>query len=238
VFEITIAFSGGAAPFRVHHTLRLEQRGAGTLLILEVHLPELSGPGIEWMSGAWEGWAQSLGRLATSVPPLSSANSARSTSPRPSATDTADRELVISRVLEAPRERVWDAMTDPQQVVRWWGPHGFTTTVQTMEVRPGGAWSQVMHGPDGVDYPNTSRFLEVVRPERLTYLLRGGAADRAPVQIETTWTFEELAAARTRVTIRHVYPSPEERDRNAREHGAEKGAHQTLERLAGHLAIV
>ena len=52
--------------------------------------------------------------------------------------DTADREIVISRIFDAPREVVWNAWTDPKQVVNWWGPQGFTTTIHTMDLRPGG----------------------------------------------------------------------------------------------------
>ena len=74
----------------------------------------------------------------------------------------ADREIVITRVFDAPREMAWDAWTDPKQVVRWWGPRGFTTTIHEMDVRPGGVWRQTMHGPDGTDYPGQMVFVEVV----------------------------------------------------------------------------
>src|ERR1700678_444638 len=88
--------------------------------------------------------------------------------------NSADREIVISRVFDAPRELVWQAMTDPLHVIHWWGPRGFTTTIEEMNVRPGGVWKQVMHGPDGTDYPNKSIFTEVVKPERLVYAHGGG----------------------------------------------------------------
>ena len=70
---------------------------------------------------------------------------------------TMDREIVISRVLDAPRELVWEVWTDPRHVVNWWGPNGFTTAIETMDVRPGGVWKHVMHGPDGTDYPGPAR---------------------------------------------------------------------------------
>jgi len=60
-------------------------------------------------------------------------------------------------------------MTEPQHVVNWWGPRGFTTTIQEMDVRPGGVWKHIMHGPDGANYPNHSVFREVVAPERLVF---------------------------------------------------------------------
>ena len=87
---------------------------------------------------------------------------------------TSDREIVLTRVFDAPREVVWKAWTDPQHIVKWWGPNGFTDTIETMAVRPGGTWKHVMHGPDGTDYANNSRYLEVVKPERLVYSLDGG----------------------------------------------------------------
>src|SRR3954471_663109 len=82
---------------------------------------------------------------------------------------SSDREIVISRLFDAPRELVWAAWTDPQQVVQWWGPKGFTTTIHEMDVRPGGVMRHTMHGPDGTDYANKSVFKEVVKPERIVY---------------------------------------------------------------------
>jgi len=80
----------------------------------------------------------------------------------------------MSRVFEAPRELVWEAWTNPKHVVHWWGPKGFTTTIETMDLRPGGVWTQVMHGPDGAHYPNKCRFTEVSKPERIAYSHAGG----------------------------------------------------------------
>jgi uncharacterized protein YndB with AHSA1/START domain len=137
--------------------------------------------------------------------------------------------------LTRPRELLWEAMTDPAQVVKWWGPHGFTTTIETMDVRPGGAWNHVMRGPDGTDYPNRCVFREVVRPERIVFSNGGGRKGGHDVQFVATWTFDALAAAVTRVTIRMVFPTAAERDRVAKEYGAVEGARQTLERMAGHL---
>jgi uncharacterized protein YndB with AHSA1/START domain len=99
-----------------------------------------------------------------------------------------DREIVISRLIDAPRTRVFDAWTDPEQVVQWWGPRGFTTTTHKMAVKPGGVWRFVMHGPDGRDYQNKITYLEVVPPERLVYK-HGGDEDLEPVSFQTTVTF-------------------------------------------------
>jgi len=64
-------------------------------------------------------------------------------------TSAADREIVTTRVVDAPRERVWRAWTERAQVAQWWGPNGFTNTIHEMDLRPGGVWQFVMHGPDG-----------------------------------------------------------------------------------------
>ena len=83
--------------------------------------------------------------------------------------DATDREIVTTRVFNAPRELVFKAWTDPEKLVQWWGPKGFTNTFQEFDMRPGGFWRFVMHGPDGRNYPNESVFVEVVKPERIVF---------------------------------------------------------------------
>jgi uncharacterized protein YndB with AHSA1/START domain len=151
------------------------------------------------------------------------------------AEDTSAREIVLSREFEAPRELVWQAMTDPQHVVRWWGPRGFTTSTEEMDVRPGGHWKHTMRGPDGTEYPNHSVFQEVVPPERIVFKHGGHRKGGPGANFVSTWTFEALAATRTRVTIRMLFLSAEERDRVAKEFGAIEGGKQTLARLGEHL---
>jgi uncharacterized protein YndB with AHSA1/START domain len=146
-----------------------------------------------------------------------------------------DRELVFMRVFDAPRRMVWDAWTDPKQVALWWGPKGFTTTIEEMDVRPGGVWKQVMHGPDGTDYPNKSVFTDVIPYERLRYKLSGGKRGGPAVQFEMTATFQD-DGDKTQVTMRMLFGSAEARDQNVREYGSIEGARQTLDRLAEHLS--
>jgi uncharacterized protein YndB with AHSA1/START domain len=152
-----------------------------------------------------------------------------------SASPTSDREIVITRLFDAPRELAWQAMTDPRHVVQWWGPFGFTTTIQEMDVRPGGVWTHVMHGPDGTDYQNHSVFQEVVYPERIVYSHGGSKPGGSEVGFISTWTFESIEPNKTRVTMRGVFPTAEARDRTVKEYGAIEGGRQTLERLAEHL---
>lgn len=146
---------------------------------------------------------------------------------------SAGRELVFSRLFVAPRELVWRAWTQADRIARWWGPNGFTTTTQEMEVRPGGRWSFVMHGPDGTDYPNTIRYEEVERPSLLRFWQEGGM-ERAPMQFSVVVTFVERAGT-TEVTMCHLFPTLELRERSLKVYGADEGARQTLARLADHL---
>ena len=126
-------------------------------------------------------------------------------------------------------------MTDPTQVVKWWGPHGFSTTIEEMDLRPGGVWKHTMRGPDGVNYPNKSVFKEVVPPERIVYS-HGGHREGGPsVSFEATWTFEAIDANTTKLTLRQLYPSKDAHDFIIKEFGAVEGGKQTLERLAEHL---
>ncbi|HEV7986118.1 MAG TPA: SRPBCC family protein [Steroidobacteraceae bacterium] len=143
-----------------------------------------------------------------------------------------NRRLLIERVIHAPREMVWKAWTDPKQIVKWWGPNGFTTTIETMEVRPGGVWTFVMHGPDGTDYANKSTFIEVVPPERIVFAHGGGSADGPRAQFESRRTFQALGRDQTRVSIDMVFPTAADRDRIVQYYGAIEGGHQTLRRLS------
>lgn len=145
---------------------------------------------------------------------------------------TKDREIVVTRVFDAPREMVFDAWTDRHQVGCWYGPHGFTTTTHEMDVRPGGVWRYTMHGPDGVDYENTIVYVEVVRPERL--VMNQSAAD-APGQFQKIVVFEE-EQGKTRLTLRVAFESAAQRDMVVEKFHAVEGAKQTLERLQLHLA--
>src|SRR5512142_2335481 len=78
-------------------------------------------------------------------------------------------ETVVERVIDATPERVWEAFTDPAQIAKWWGPEGFTTTTQKMDLRPGGQWLHTMIGPDGRKYEDKVTYKEAVRPEKLVY---------------------------------------------------------------------
>ena len=148
-----------------------------------------------------------------------------------------DREpaaIIGIREFDAPCALVFEAWCDPTHLAQWWGPDGFTTTTSVFDMRPGGVWRFVMHGPDGRDYDNRITFDEIVKPERLRYH-HGGGDDVEPVQFRTTVTFEDLGNNRTRLTLHAVFPSAAERARVIKDYGADQGAVQTLSRLADYL---
>src|SRR5882672_3010766 len=128
----------------------------------------------------------------------------------------ADRELVFHRVFDAPRDLVFEAWTDPSHIVQWWGPTGFTTTTYTMDVKPGGVWRFVMHGPDGVDYQNRIVYIEIVKPERLVYSHVSGPRFNATVNFTDQGT-------KTGVRVRMVFRSVTERDDTVKKFGAIEG---------------
>jgi uncharacterized protein YndB with AHSA1/START domain len=149
--------------------------------------------------------------------------------------ESEPQAIIAVREFDAPRELVFQAWTDPAHLSQWWGPDGFTTTTGAFDMRPGGVWRFVMHGPDGRDYDNRITFDEIVTPERIRYH-HGGGDDVEPVQLRTTVTFDDLGHSRTRVTLHAVFPSAAVRDRVIKDYGADKGAVQTLARLADYVS--
>src|SRR5579862_8390387 len=135
-----------------------------------------------------------------------SVSSAKTSSPA----STADREILATRIFDAPRELVFEAWTDPKHVAQWWGPRGFTTTIHEMDVRPGGVWRLVMRGPNGVDYRNRIVFIEVVRPERLVYKHEPEEGSE-PVNFQVTVDFA-MEGNRTRLKMQMLFPSAAARE--------------------------
>lgn len=220
VFTSRLTDEDGGVFVEILNTVSLADRDGRTALRLEARVlqaaPGAAGP----LAGMEEGWSQSLDKLASDV-----------------ATRASVREMVVTRVLDAPRELVWEAWTDPAHIGGWWGPEGFTTTTTVMDVSPRGRWVHVMHGPDGTDYPNLTIYHEVVEPERLVYTNSGGEGDGPEATFRATVTFDEMGA-RTRITMRAAFPSAAVREFVMKRFGAYEGAHQTLNRLARFLGTV
>lgn len=147
---------------------------------------------------------------------------------------SGDREMVFTRLYDAPRELVYQAWTTPAHIERWWGPNGFATFVYQMDVKPGGVWKLVMRAPDGKAFDNRLVFVEVVKNEKLVYKHEPDAQSEQ-ASFEVTVTFTVRGAAQTEVTMRMLFPSNAERERNESTYHSLEGGIQMMERLAQHL---
>jgi uncharacterized protein YndB with AHSA1/START domain len=116
----------------------------------------------------------------------------------------ADRELEITRLIDAPRPVVFRAWSKPEHLARWWGPQGFTTIACQMDIRAGGAYRFGMRSPDGVEHWKRGVYREIVEPERIVFTFAWeDASGRAGHELLTTVTFVE-EGAKTRLTLRQV----------------------------------
>jgi uncharacterized protein YndB with AHSA1/START domain len=145
---------------------------------------------------------------------------------------TADREIVISRIISAPRELVFEAFTEVRHLSQWWGPSGFSTTTRTFEFRVGGEWDFVMHGPDGTDYQEWITWTEITAPARIALLHGEFRGD--PNAFESVLAFAP-DGAETRIEMRTVFPTKELRDEAVQKYHAIEGGQQTLSNLAAYV---
>lgn len=148
--------------------------------------------------------------------------------PGTSASETPAREIVLTRLVDAPRGLVFAAWSKPENLVRWWGPRGFTLPECEIEFRPGGRLRFVMRGPDGKDYPFRGAYLEIVEPERIVF--QGIIHNEPGHQVWTTVTFAE-ENGQTSITVQQTYSFQSDATR-----GAPEGWKQTLDRLADFVA--
>lgn len=157
-------------------------------------------------------------------------------------TDAQDeREIVITRIFNAPRELVFKVWTEKKHIEQWWGPKGFTTRVEQMDARPGGSWRYVMCGPDGTEYPVNGVFREVVPPERIVTSDRFDEGFEELVKVDiprgiivVTTLFEDLGD-KTRLTLRILHATAEDR-RKHEEMGVIAGWNSSFECLDEYLA--
>ncbi len=150
------------------------------------------------------------------------------------ADNTADREVVITRVLDAPRELVWEAWTNPKHADKWWGPSGFVNITEKMDLRVGGEWKYMMVGPDGTRYPNHMVYKEVTPLCKLV----SDHGDGERVWFESSVTFQASVSGShqtTLVTIRQLFPSKESRDEVVEKYGAIEGGKQHLAKLEAYI---
>jgi uncharacterized protein YndB with AHSA1/START domain len=142
--------------------------------------------------------------------------------------NTANREIVVSQLLDAPITKVWDVWTTPDHIKNWWGPNGFTNTITKMELHPGGQWNLVMHGPDGTDYDNESIFTEVEKHKKIAYDHLSGH------EFTATITFE-AKGNQTYIHWQMLFPTKEELTRIMSLYDISVGLQQNVDRLVVYL---
>ncbi|MEZ5818387.1 MAG: SRPBCC family protein [Hyphomicrobiaceae bacterium] len=145
-----------------------------------------------------------------------------------------DREIVLARIVDAPRERVFEAWTGAHHLARWFGPEGFTLENVAADIRPGGQWRFVYVGPDGTRYDNRIAYLDIVAPARLVFD-HGPDQDDAPERFRVTVTFDAQDDGKTVVTLRQLHPTKDQRDATVAFGAVELGL-QTLDKLARYVA--
>ena len=141
--------------------------------------------------------------------------------------------LIHTRMLDAPRDLVWEVWTNPGHIKEWWGPNGFSLTTKSMHVEPGKVWDFIMHGM-GRDWDNKIEYVEVKKPSLLSYKHSGGGAD---YDFTVTILFEEVEG-KTLLTMKSIFKSEEIIEELNRRVNAIEGGKQTLNRLEDYLKML
>ena len=141
--------------------------------------------------------------------------------------NTKDRELLITRTLNAPIELVWEVWTQPEHLANWWGPNGFTNTIITMDMVPGGKFHLTMHGPDGTDYVNKSTYKEVIKYKRICY-------EHFNPNFVATIDFE-AKGDQTQITWHMLFDTEKLLKALIKAHNVSDGLRQNLEKLSMYL---
>jgi len=215
--ERVVYSHGGAkkgAPADFHVTVTFKAVGSKTELTMRSVFPTAAARDhVVKEYGAIEGGKQTLGRLAEHL------------AKKPAF------ELVLERVIDAPRARVFEAWTNPEQMAQWFAPKPFKLIIDKMDFRPGGRFSMAMRGPDGNDFPFTGVYREIVPPAKLSWA--GEFASGPPEQVSTVVTFEE-EGQKTKVHVRQTFHVMTPEIEHATK-GAKRGWTMTLDQLAAHV---
>lgn len=174
--------------------------------------------------GAHAGWTLTLDQLAAHV-----RGRAGAVDPTLTREAVLSREIVLSRVFDAPRALVFRAWTDPSAVAHWFGPKGFTCVTHEMDVRIGGKWRFDFFAPDGTKYDNRVVYLEISPNDRLVFD-HGTDKDDDATRFRVTVTFDEQSDGKTVVTLRQLHPTKQQRDAGIG-FGAVEFGYQTLDKL-------
>jgi uncharacterized protein YndB with AHSA1/START domain len=194
---------GGESVSAALVTARMAAQGEGSLLSVTVQLSNLAQ---DMAAGYRAGFGAGLDNLA----------------------GVAERSMVLSRVIRAPRATVWGAWMNAESLPKWWGPDGFSCRTKRIDLREGGEWVFDMIAPDGTVFPNHHRYGRVIAEARLDYALLWG--ENGPKHADAWATFEDADGA-TRVTLCMVMATRKEWE-EARGFGAEALGQQTLGKLA------
>lgn len=138
--------------------------------------------------------------------------------------NTAEREISVSRLFNAPVDLVWEVWTNPEHIKNWWGPNGFTNTISKMDVKPEGEWDLITHGPDGTDYKNKSIFKEVIKQKKLVYEHVSFPKFIATVEFERRGN-------KTFIQWRMLFESKEQLIQVVKTFKADEGLKQNIEKL-------
>jgi uncharacterized protein YndB with AHSA1/START domain len=196
-------------------TVTFAEQGRKTKLTVQTRATALTPTAVRYLEGMQAGWEQTLDGLEQH------------------AQDTAARELVVTRVIDAPREVVFRVWTDPKHAARWWGPQGFTTLSCEMDVRPGGAYRACMRSPQDTLHCRRGIYREVSAPERLVFTFAWEDAQGNPGhETVVTVRFDDIGG-KTRLTLHQaVFETVTARNEHQR------GWTSTIERFAEYLAAV
>jgi len=148
----------------------------------------------------------------------------------PLSTWALEREIVLARVINAPRELVFAAWVDPRHLPQWFGPAGFKVETRSIDIRVGGEWRFDMIAPDGTRYTNRMQFRRIERPHLIAFD-HGTDQDVDPGMFRTTITFDQQSDGKTVITLRQLHPTKAQRDAGIG-FGAVESGYQTLDKLA------
>ncbi len=137
-------------------------------------------------------------------------------------------ELSITRILNAPRELVFEVWSTPNHIANWWGPNGFTNTIHKMDFVPGGEWNFIMHGPDGTNYINKIVFNDIIKPELISY------THVTTPKFKVNVTFKKYGD-KTKLNMHMMFENTQAYNMAMNTFGAKEGLNQTANRLADYL---
>ena len=202
---------GGRPDVEAITEFKFEEESGKTLLTVTTTMPTAEGKQGMIAYGAVQGSNQSYDKLEEFL-----------------AGEPTDKELIVPRLLNAPRELVFALWTSPEHIKNWWGPTGFTNTISKMDVREGGEWEFVMHGPDGTDYANRNVFLKIEKNEKIVLSHATG-----PVFKITAMFVPQ--GDKTLLTMRSQFESAEQLKAVIEKHKADEGLRQNIEKLQAYV---